>query len=239
MIIAIDGPAASGKGTLAERLAAHYGLPHLDTGPALPGRRPRAARFRPSADDEQAAVRAAQALDPSHLDETRLRGREMGEAASRGRRHPGRCARRWSTASAPSRARPEGAVLDGRDIGTVICPRRDVKIFVTATPEERARRRFRELAGRGERRHLRGHARRHPPARRARFGPQHGAAGGRARRALARHDRFGYRAGLQGGRRDRRRRAAGPEIGLRTAGPGRIARARRTSSGRRRRRTSR
>src|SRR6478609_1756597 len=82
MIIAIDGPAASGKGTLAKRLAVHLGLPHLDTGLLYRAVARALLDFDHPLKDEQAAVRAAQALDPSHLDETRLRGREMGEAAS-------------------------------------------------------------------------------------------------------------------------------------------------------------
>jgi cytidylate kinase len=149
MIIAIDGPAASGKGTLAKRLAAHYGLPHLDTGLLYRAVARALMDFGHPLDDEPSAVRAAQALDLGHLDETRLRGREMGEAASVVAAIPAVRAALvdWQRGFA---GRPEGAVLDGRDIGTVICPHADVKIFVTATPEERARRRFRELAGRGE-----------------------------------------------------------------------------------------
>ncbi len=149
MIIAIDGPAASGKGTIARRLAAHYGLPHLDTGLLYRAVARALLDFDHPLGDETAAVRAAQALDRSHLDETRLRGREMGEAASVVAALPAVRAALvdWQRAFA---RRAEGAVLDGRDIGTVICPDAPVKIFVTATPEERARRRFRELAGRGE-----------------------------------------------------------------------------------------
>jgi cytidylate kinase len=149
MIIAIDGPAASGKGTIARRLAAHYGLPHLDTGLLYRAVARALLDFDHPLADETAAVRAAQALDRSHLDEARLRGREMGEAASVVAALPAVRAALvdWQRAFA---RRAEGAVLDGRDIGTVICPDATVKIFVTATPEERARRRFRELAGRGE-----------------------------------------------------------------------------------------
>jgi cytidylate kinase len=149
MIIAIDGPAASGKGTLARRLAVHLGLPHLDTGLLYRAVARALLDFDHPLKDEQAAVRAAQALDPSHLDETRLRGREMGEAASVVAAIP--AVRTALTDFQRAFAgRPGGAVLDGRDIGTVICPHADVKIFVTASPEERARRRHRELAGRGE-----------------------------------------------------------------------------------------
>jgi CMP/dCMP kinase len=149
MIIAIDGPAASGKGTLGKRLAEHFGLPHLDTGLLY-----RAVALSlldaglPLA-DAAAAARAARALDVARLDDPRLKGREVGDAASVASAHqPVRDAlldlqRRFA-------AQPGGAVLDGRDIGTVICPRADAKLFVTATAEERARRRHRELLSRGE-----------------------------------------------------------------------------------------
>jgi CMP/dCMP kinase len=149
MIIAIDGPAASGKGTIAKRLALHYGLPHLDTGLLYRATARALLDVDHRLTDEIAAVKAAQSLDLGHLDETRLRGREMGEAASVVAAIPAvRSALvAWQRSFAD---RPEGAVLDGRDIGTVICPNATAKIFVTATPEERARRRFRELAGRGE-----------------------------------------------------------------------------------------
>jgi CMP/dCMP kinase len=149
MIIAIDGPAASGKGTIAKRLASHYGLPHLDTGLLYRAVARALLDFDHPLRDEQAAVRAAQALDPAHLDEARLRGREMGEAASVVAAIPAVRAALTEFQRAFA-ARPEGAVLDGRDIGTVICPGAEVKIFVTASPEERARRRFVELSGRGE-----------------------------------------------------------------------------------------
>jgi cytidylate kinase len=150
MIIAIDGPAASGKGTLARRLAEHYRLPHLDTG--LLYRATAAALIDHDRDlhDVDAAVAAARGLALTDFDEARLRRREMGEAAS------------IVAAMAPVRqalvaaqrgfaARPGGAVLDGRDIGTVICPGAEVKIFVVASPEARAQRRAFELAARGER----------------------------------------------------------------------------------------
>jgi cytidylate kinase len=149
MIIAIDGPAASGKGTLARRLAEHYRLPHLDTG--LLYRATAAALIDHDRDlhDVDAAVAAARGLALTDFDEARLRRREMGEAAS------------IVAAMAPVRqalvaaqrgfaARPGGAVLDGRDIGTVICPGAEVKIFVVASPEARAQRRAFELAARGE-----------------------------------------------------------------------------------------
>lgn len=148
-VIAIDGPAASGKGTLAKRLAEHYGLPHLDTG--LLYRATACALLDEGLplDDVEAAVEAARGLSLVAFDDSRLRARDMGEAAS------------VVAAMPPVRAalidmqrnfasRPEGAVLDGRDIGTVICPQAPVKIFVTASPETRAQRRALELASRGE-----------------------------------------------------------------------------------------
>lgn len=148
MIIAIDGPAASGKGTLAKRIAAHFGLNHLDTG-ALYRAVARDVLSRGlKLDDVWAAVTAARVLNPRTLDDPALRGRTAGEAASIVAKIP-------EVRSALMKfqrdfaARPPGAVLDGRDIGTVICPQADVKIFVTADPEERARRRFTELNAAG------------------------------------------------------------------------------------------
>jgi CMP/dCMP kinase len=149
MIIAIDGPAASGKGTLARRLAAHYGLPHLDTG--LLYRATAAALIDHGRDvnDAGAAVAAARGLALTDFDELRLRRREMGEAASIvAAMEPVRAA--LVAAQRAFASRPGGAVLDGRDIGTVICPDADVKIFVIASPEARAQRRAIELAGQGE-----------------------------------------------------------------------------------------
>ncbi len=149
MIIAIDGPAASGKGTLAKRLAVHFGLPHLDTGLLYRAVARSLLDRGKGLDDEDAAARAAASLDPRKLDDPRLRGAEMGDAAS------------VISAYQPVRdalldfqrqfaAQTAGAVLDGRDIGTVVCPLADVKLFVTAAPEERARRRHLELLARNE-----------------------------------------------------------------------------------------
>jgi cytidylate kinase len=149
MIIAIDGPAASGKGTLARRLAEHFGLPHLDTG--LLYRATARALLDEGRDlsDNKAAVAAARGLALVDFDEEKLRGREMGEAASIVAAMPD--VRQALIEMQRSFARrPGGAVLDGRDIGTVICPDADVKIFVTATAETRATRRALELKGRGE-----------------------------------------------------------------------------------------
>jgi cytidylate kinase len=149
MIIAIDGPAASGKGTLARNLAGHFGLPYLDTGLLY---RATARALMDAGHDlvcKEAAIAAARGLSLTGFDENSLRGREMAEAASivaaiqevraaltdiqRGFAH-----------------RPGGAVLDGRDIGTVICPEACPKIFVTASVEARATRRALELRSQGE-----------------------------------------------------------------------------------------
>lgn len=148
MIIAIDGPAASGKGTIAKRLAAHYRLPHLDTG--LIYRAAAAAIARDGAEpaSEQAAAIAA-ALDLAAFNEDHLRTAQMGEAASVAAAVP---AIRAALLDLQRRfaAQSGGAVLDGRDIGTVIAPQAPVKIFVTASPQVRAQRRFAELQARGE-----------------------------------------------------------------------------------------
>ena len=149
MIIAIDGPAASGKGTLARRLAKHYDLPHLDTG--LLYRATAASLLDADRDlhDVDAAVAAARGLSLTEFDESQLRGRAMGEAASIVAALP-EVRAALVEAQRNFARRPGGAVLDGRDIGTVICPQADVKIFVTASPEARAQRRALELAERGE-----------------------------------------------------------------------------------------
>ncbi|CAA2155559.1 Cytidylate kinase [Methylobacterium brachiatum] len=149
LVIAIDGPAASGKGTLAKRLADHYRLPHLDTGLLYRAVALALIDAGLSLDDPEAASRAAHALDADRLDDPRLRDRAMGEAASRISAVPEVRAAllAWQRRFA---ADPQGAVLDGRDIGTVVCPDADVKLFITASSEERARRRHRELSGRGE-----------------------------------------------------------------------------------------
>ena len=150
MIIAIDGPAASGKGTLARRLATHYGLPHLDTG--LLYRATAASLLQAERDlhDVEAAVAAARGLALTDFDDARLRGPRMGEAASVVAAIP-EVRAALVQVQRDFAARPGGAVLDGRDIGTVICQDADVKIFVTATPLARAQRRALELAQRGER----------------------------------------------------------------------------------------
>src|SRR4051812_16120160 len=149
MIIAIDGPAASGKGTLGKRLAAHFGLRHLDTGLIY---RAVAKALRDGGhapDDRDAAVATARALDPAQFDEKALKGHQIGEAASIVAAIPEVRAALLAF-QRDFAARPPGAVLDGRDIGTVICPHADAKIFVIAAPEERARRRAAELRVSGQ-----------------------------------------------------------------------------------------
>ena len=144
MIIAIDGPAASGKGTIAKRIAAHYGLAYLDTGMLYRAvARDTLARSRDPADADE-ALNSAKALDPSTLGDPGLRRPGLAEAASLVAKHPEVRQELLSYQRSFARAK-SGAVLDGRDIGTVICPGADVKLFVTATPEERARRRYLEL----------------------------------------------------------------------------------------------
>jgi CMP/dCMP kinase len=149
MIIAIDGPAASGKGTLARRIAVRFGLDHLDTGLLYRAVARDVRRRGADLDDPRAAAAAARALDPASLDDPDLRGPGAGEAASIVARFPEvrEALRDFQRAFA---RRPAGAVLDGRDIGTVVCPEADVKIYVTADVEVRARRRYLELQARGE-----------------------------------------------------------------------------------------
>ena len=148
MIIAIDGPAASGKGTLGKRIAAHYGLAHLDTGKLYRAvaRDTLALGAQPS--DACAALEAAKALDPNTLDDPALIDGKLGKAASIVASQPEvrKALLDYQRAFA---GRKPGAVLDGRDIGTVVCPEAKAKLFITATPEIRARRRHEELIGRG------------------------------------------------------------------------------------------
>jgi CMP/dCMP kinase len=144
MIIAIDGPAASGKGTIGKRVALYYRLAYLDTGSLYRAvARDTLARGDDPA-NERAAVVSAERLDPSTLDDPSLRQPGLGEAASLVAKHAAVRAALLAYQRAFARAE-QGAVLDGRDIGTVICPDAAVKLFVTATPEERARRRYLEL----------------------------------------------------------------------------------------------
>lgn len=148
MIVAIDGPAAAGKGTIAQRIARHYGLPYLDTGLLyrLVGKIVAERRLDP--EDAAAAGAIAASLDVARLADPSLRGHEAGELASRVAVHPSVRAALLAF-QRQFAAAPGGAVLDGRDIGTAVVPDADVKIYVTASTEERARRRTAELTAKG------------------------------------------------------------------------------------------
>src|SRR5580704_12801239 len=149
MIIAIDGPAASGKGTLGKRLAHHYGYRHLDTGVIYRAVAKALLDIGAELTDEARAVAAAMELDPEKFGDPVLKTQKVGEAASVVSAIP-RVRAALVDFQRAFAAGPPGAVLDGRDIGTVICPDADVKIFVVADPEVRARRRAAEVRGRGE-----------------------------------------------------------------------------------------
>jgi len=143
MIIAVDGPAASGKGTIARALARHYGLPHLDTG--LLYRAVAWGVLHEGNDPEnEADALAACSFEDTLLEDPALRSEEMGRFASIVSAHPLVRAKLVKRQQRFARQR-KGAVLDGRDIGTVIAPEADVKLFVTATPQTRARRRHEEM----------------------------------------------------------------------------------------------
>lgn len=147
MIIAVDGPTASGKGTIAKALAAHFGLPHLDTGLLYRavGRQVQLTGGNP---DSESDALAACTFPADLLTDPELRSEETGGLASRVSVHPAvrnalfQHQRAFAT-------QPGGAVLDGRDIGTVIAPEADVKLFVTASVAARADRRFREMQAQG------------------------------------------------------------------------------------------
>ena len=149
MIIAIDGPAASGKGTLGKRLADHYGLRHLDTGLLYRAVAMTMLDAGTPLDDRGRAAQAARGLDSANFDEAALKGHRIGEAASIVSAIPEVRLALLAFQRSFAAAKP-GAVLDGRDIGTVICPDAEVKIFVTASPHVRAGRRMAELLARGE-----------------------------------------------------------------------------------------
>lgn len=152
MIIAVDGPAAAGKGTLARALAEHFGYAYLDTGSLYRGVAHAVLLSGSDPQDEAAGVQAAETLDPTQIDPVAIRTPEVSEAASVvAAMPPVRAAilafqRRF--AESPPNGEP-GAVLDGRDIGTVVCPDADVKLYVTASAEIRAHRRWLELKGSG------------------------------------------------------------------------------------------
>lgn len=147
-IVAIDGPAASGKGTLARRIATHYGIPHLDTGLTYRAVAKALLDRGLPLDDEAVAADAALHLDLTGMDKTVLSAHQIGEAASKVAVMP---AVRRALVEAQrdfANALP-ASVLDGRDIGTVVCPDAAIKLFVTASPEVRAQRRHDEILSRG------------------------------------------------------------------------------------------
>ncbi len=149
MIIAVDGPLAAGKGTIAQALATQLGLPFMDTGKLYRGVALRVLEAGGDPDDVSAALLAAEALDMTGIDEVSLRAPAVAAGASKVavfqpvRRALFDLQRNFALQAG-------GAVLDGRDIGTVVCPEADVKLYIFATPEERAARRQKELALAGE-----------------------------------------------------------------------------------------
>jgi cytidylate kinase len=152
MIIAIDGPAASGKSTLSRRIAVHFGLPHLNTGSLYRAVARDLIRSKQDLSDVKAAQRAAQMLDTESLNDSFLLRDDCGEGASIVAAIPEvrqallGLQRAYITAA----RRESGAVIEGRDIGTVICPDADAKLFITASVEARAHRRYIELTARDE-----------------------------------------------------------------------------------------
>ncbi|MAK64616.1 MAG: cytidylate kinase [Maricaulis sp.] len=149
MIIAVDGPLASGKGTIARALAARFGLPHLDTGTLYRATGLAVMDTGTNPADAEACAKLARNLNINRIDGDRIRTAEAGAMASKVASIPQvrdalfELQRAFAT-------QPGGAILDGRDIGTVICPDAEVKLFVTADAETRARRRWEELRARGE-----------------------------------------------------------------------------------------
>lgn len=148
MIVAIDGPAASGKGTLARRLAAHLGLHHLDTGLTYRAVAHALIQVGLPLDNQELATIAAGKIDLASLDAEILSAHDIGEAASQVA-VMGSVRETLVAAQRAYARQPPGAVLDGRDIGTIVCPDADVKLFVTASPQTRARRRHREIVSKG------------------------------------------------------------------------------------------
>ena len=148
LVIAIDGPAAAGKGTLARKLATHFAIPHLDTGLTYRATAKALLDTDKPLDDEAVAADAAAHIDLGALDRDILSAHEIGEAASKVAAMP---AVRVALVAAQRRFAESGrgAVLDGRDIGTVVCPNARVKLYVTADAETRARRRYDEIVARG------------------------------------------------------------------------------------------
>jgi cytidylate kinase len=148
-VIAVDGPAASGKGTIASRLAEFYGYPMLDTGLLYRAVGVRLLDSSGDLDDAVAAEAAARGLALAELEKAEVRTRAAGEAASRVAVHAGVRAALFDL-QRDFALREPGSVIDGRDIGTVIAPDAQAKLFVTASPEVRADRRWKQLLGQGE-----------------------------------------------------------------------------------------
>ena len=152
-VITVDGPSAAGKGTLARRLAQHFGYDFLDTGALYRGVGLAVLRQGLDPADEKAATAAAKALKPEILSDPSIRAESTSTAASKVAAIPSVRAAilNWQRDFAANAARNSGgAVLDGRDIGTVVCPDADGKLFITASVEARAERRVKELQARGE-----------------------------------------------------------------------------------------
>jgi CMP/dCMP kinase len=147
MIIAVDGPTASGKGTIARALAAHFGLPHLDTGLLYRAVGWQTVLYGGDPDNEADALKACEFPD-CLLAEPELRSEQTGSLASRVSVHP-KVRQALYERQRAFATQPGGAVLDGRDIGTVIAPEADVKLFVVASVPARAERRFREMQAQG------------------------------------------------------------------------------------------
>jgi CMP/dCMP kinase len=148
LIIAIDGPAASGKGTLARLIASEYGLAHLDTGLTYRAVAKAMLDQNLALDDARQAEAAARAIDLTKLDRSVLSAHAIGEAASKIAVYPEVRRILVEQQRAFSKS-PSGAILDGRDIGTVVCPVAPVKFYVTASPEVRAKRRYDEIVHNG------------------------------------------------------------------------------------------
>ena len=148
LVIAVDGPAAAGKGTLARRLAAHYGLRHLDTGALYRATALRLLRANGDPTREAEAAEATRKITAADLDNPALREEDVGQAASVVATH-GAVRVALLDYQRTFAAEPPGAVLDGRDIGTVVCPEAQVKLYLEATAEVRAERRLCELRSRG------------------------------------------------------------------------------------------
>ena len=152
-VVTVDGPSAAGKGTLARRLAAHFGFEFLDTGALYRGVGLSVLRQNLDPADEKSATAAAKALRPGILGDPALRSEDTSAAASKVAAIPSVRAAilNWQRDFARNAARNSGgAVLDGRDIGTVVCPGADAKLFITASLQARAERRLKELQARGE-----------------------------------------------------------------------------------------